>query len=46
MDFARLLDQIIRLNAQFQDYAIKKFHLDNAGEFTSYGFDKFSLPLE
>ena len=35
MTFARLLAQIIRLRAQFQDYAIKIIHLDNVGQFTS-----------
>ena len=36
--FARLLEQLIRLRAQFPDYPIKKIHLDNAGEFTSQTF--------
>ena len=33
--FSRLLAQIIKLRAQFPDYPIKSFRLDNASEFTS-----------
>ena len=33
--FARLIAQMIRLQAQFPYYPIKIIHLDNAGEFTS-----------
>ena len=36
--FARLLVQIIILQAQFLDYPIKTIRLDNAGEFTSQKF--------
>ena len=43
MTFARLLSQIIRLEAQFLDYAIITIHLDNAGEFTSQAFNNYCL---
>ena len=33
--FARLLAQKIRLQEQFPNYQIRKFYLDNVGEFTS-----------
>jgi hypothetical protein len=33
--FARILARIIKLRAQFPDYAIKTIRLDNASEFTS-----------
>ena len=36
--FARLLAQIIILQAQFPDYPIKTIRLDNASEFTSQTF--------
>ena len=41
--FARLLAQIIRLQAQFPDYPIKKICLDNASEFTSKAFDDYCM---
>ena len=43
MAFARLLAQIIRLKAQFLDYAIKIIRLDNASEFTSHAFNNYCL---
>ena len=43
--FARLLAQIIRLQAQFPDYPIKKIRLDNAGEFTSQAFDNYCMSI-
>ena len=41
--FVRLLAQIIKLRAQFLDYAIKTIHLHNAGEFTSQGFNDYCV---
>ncbi|XP_026398604.1 uncharacterized protein LOC113294422 [Papaver somniferum] len=41
--FAKLLAQIIRLRAQHPDYPIKSIRLDNAGEFTSKGFDDYCM---
>ena len=41
--FARFLAQIIRLRAQFPDYAIKKVRLDNASEFTSQAFNDYCM---
>ena len=43
MTFARLLAQIIKLRAQFPDYAIKTIPLDNAGEFTSQAFNDYCI---
>lgn len=43
--FAKLLAQIIRLRAQFPDYAIKKIRLDNAEEFTSQTFNDYCMSL-
>ena len=43
--FARLLAQIIRLQAQFPNYPIKKIRLDNAGEFTSQAFDNYYMSI-
>jgi len=43
--FARFLAQIIRLQAQFLDYTIKKVRLDNAGEFTSQVFNDYCMPI-
>jgi len=43
--FARFIAQIIRLNAQFPDYAIKKVRLDNAGEFTSQAFNDYCVSM-
>ena len=43
MAFARLVAQIIRLRAQFLDYTIKTFCLDNAGEFTSQAFNNYCM---
>ncbi|XP_026398222.1 uncharacterized protein LOC113294003 [Papaver somniferum] len=41
--FAKLLAQIIRLRAHHPDHPIKFIRLDNAGEFTSKGFDDFCM---
>ena len=43
--FARLLAQIIRLQAQFPNYPIKKIHLDNAGEFISHAFNDHCMSI-
>ena len=43
--FARLLAQIIRLQAHFPDYPIKKIRLDNAGEFISKAFDDYCMSV-
>ena len=43
--FARLLAEIIRLQAQFPDYSIRKIHLDNAGEFTSQTFNDYCMSI-
>ena len=37
--FSMLLAQIIRLQAHFPDYPIKKIRLDNVGDFISKAFD-------
>ena len=39
----RLLAQIIRFRAQFLDYAIKTFRLDNAGKFISQAFNDYCM---
>ena len=44
--FARLLDQLIRLRAQFPDNPIKTIRLDNAGEFTSQAFNDYCTAIE
>ncbi|XP_070039491.1 uncharacterized protein [Nicotiana tomentosiformis] len=44
--FARLLAQLIRLRAQFSDYAIKTLCLDNAGEFMSQAFNDYCISTE
>ena len=41
--FARLLAQIIRLQAHFPAYPIKKICLDNIGEFKSKTFDDYCM---
>ena len=41
--FARLLAQIIKLQAQFPNYPIKIIRLDNAGEFTSQIFIDYCM---
>ena len=41
--FARLLTQIIILQAQFPDYPIKTICLDNADEFTSQTFIDYCM---
>ena len=41
--FSRLLAHIIRLQAHFPDYPIKKIRLDNAGEFISKAFDDYCM---
>ena len=43
--FARLLAHIIRLQAHFLDYPIKKIRLDNAGEFISKAFDDYCMSV-
>ena len=43
--FARLLAQIIILQAQFSDYPIKTIHLDNVGEFTSQTFIDYCMSV-
>ncbi|KAL0329128.1 UNVERIFIED_CONTAM: Copia protein, partial [Sesamum radiatum] len=43
--FARLLAQLIRLQAHFPDYSIKKIRLDNAGEFTSQTFNDYCMSI-
>ncbi|XP_070053870.1 uncharacterized protein [Nicotiana tomentosiformis] len=43
ISFARLLAQLIRLRAQFPDYAIKTLRLDNAGEFTFQTFNDYCI---
>nr|XP_016468114.1 PREDICTED: uncharacterized protein LOC107790672 [Nicotiana tabacum] len=45
MAFARLLAQIIRLRAQFSNYAIKTIRLDNVGEFTSQAFTDYCMAI-
>ena len=42
---ARLLAQIIRLNAQFLDYSIKIIHLNNANEFTFKMFNDYCTSI-
>ena len=44
--FATLLAQKIRLREQFPNYQIRKFYLDNVGEFTSQAFDDYCIPIE
>ena len=41
--FVRLLAQIIKLRAQFPNYAIKTICLDNVGEFTSQAFNDYCM---
>ena len=43
--FGRLLAQIIRLQAHFPDYSIKKIRLNNAGEFISKVFDDYCMSV-
>ena len=43
--FAKLLAQIIRLQAQFSNYPIKSFRFDNASEFSSWLFNEFYMSL-
>ena len=43
--FSRLLARIIRLQAHFPDYPIKKIRLDNAGEFISKVFDDYCMSI-
>ena len=43
--FARFLDQIIRLQAHFPNYPIKKIRLNNAGEFISKAFDDYCMSV-
>ena len=42
---ARLLAQIIRLQAHFPDYPIKKIRLHNAGEFIFKAFDDYCMSI-
>ena len=41
--FARLLAQMIKLQAQFLNYPIKAIKLDNVGEFTSQTFTDYCI---
>lgn len=41
--FARLLAQVIRLNAQFYNFSIKKIILENIGEFTTKSFNDYYM---
>jgi len=43
--FAKFVSQIIRLKAQFPDYAIKKVRLDNVGEFFSQAFNDYCMSI-
>ena len=43
--FARLLAQIIKLQAHFSKYNIKSIRMDNAGEFTFKSFDEYCAYL-
>ena len=43
--FVRLLAQIIRLQAHFPDYPIKKIRLDNAGEFIFKAFNDYCMSV-
>ena len=43
--FFMLLAQIIRLEAHFPDYPIKKICLDNASEFISKAFDDYCMSV-
>ena len=43
--FSRLLAQIIRLQAHFPNYPIKKICLNNAGEFLSKAFDDYCMSV-
>ena len=45
LEMSRLLAQIIRLRAQFPNYAIKKIHLDNAGELKSQAFNDYCMSI-
>ena len=42
----RLFAQIIRLRAQFLNYTVKLFRLDNVGEFTSQAFNDYCMSIE
>ena len=43
--FSSLLALIIRLQAHFLNYQIKKIRLDNAGEFISKAFDEYCMSV-
>ena len=43
--FARLLEQMTKLRAQFPDYPIKTIRLDNAGEFTSQTLNDYCMSI-
>ena len=43
--FARLLAQIIRLRAHFQDFSLKTIRLENAGEFTSQAINDYCMSM-
>jgi len=36
---------LIKLRANFPNYPIKKIHLDNASEFTSYDFNEYCISI-
>ncbi|GJR90392.1 disease resistance CC-NBS-LRR class family protein [Tanacetum coccineum] len=43
--FAKFLDQIIKLWANFPNYTVKRVRLDNAGEFTSHAFNDYCMSV-
>lgn len=45
MAFARLLAQLIKLQAHFSDFPIKTTRLDNAGEFNSQALNDFCMSI-
>lgn len=45
VSFARLLAQIIRLQAQFPYYPIQSIWMDNASEFTSQAFFDYCMSI-
>ena len=44
--FAKLLAQLIRLQAQFPDYPIQSIWMDNTGKFTSQAFYDYCMSIE
>ena len=43
--FAKFLAQIIKLQAHFPDYNVKRVRLDNAGELTSHAFNDYYMSI-